>query len=235
VLAHCGFLPFVGILLLLPLIVEDIAGEEQAFNELEYHSGHWVKTRSSLRGPTKGIPFEADTLETVSMCPPYGTESHTQRGKLYRDTSGRTSFEIFTGKSDGKIREATFIDDPIMRVRSTISDSLNRVWISQYCPRELVDGVTTDEMKKIGQKLIEGVLCEGFWFDTSERKNNSETMIWHTIEAWISEDKNLVVSVEMKKEKSESTYRLLNIRWVVPDSSHFTIPPNYLVSKDDCD
>ncbi len=202
---------------------------DKILSGLSYHSGNWVTTLSSVKGVTRGIPFEGETHETVTLRPPYGTESRTQHGRLFRDTNGRISFETFMDTRLGRMREATFIDDPISGVRSTISASLRKVWNYPYSPDDGVGGVTPDRMKKLGQKVVEGVHCDGYWFDSREDEIEAESTTRYTIEAWISEDLNLVLLVVETNEKSDSRYSLFNLRWGEPARSHFAVPSDYFV------
>jgi hypothetical protein len=179
----------------------------------------------------RGKPFEARFAWTDFR--KSGNEAGSSRaggGAIHRDSMGRLRLE-----PDGETRpDSATVFDPVaeefwrldlrrkrVTQRGRSSDSFLIIEITfgdqtYFCPPpEWTDRDPEDQ--SIGQRVIEGLTCDGFRREEADRR----------IEYWVSSDLHQVVSEKITSDFSDCTYTVYDIHRQEPDPLLFVVPAGY--------
>jgi hypothetical protein len=184
----------------------------------------------------QGSPFEAryEWIDIRKAGKDAGS-MHTGAGAIHRDSMGRLRVD-----RGGKSAMTARISDPVADVYWFLDVGRKRVTSSRrpsdliqiteitiqgqtyFCPPP--DWQDTDPGdESIGQRVIEGVICDGFRREETDRR----------IEYWASSELHQVVFEEIISDFSDCTCRVYDIRKQEPDPQMFVVPADYTdVSKD---
>jgi hypothetical protein len=173
-----------------------------------------------IPGVTKGKPFEAEFEEIVSKKLPDGqNKQFIMRGKVYRDTEGRSCREIRREIAPGIKIDLAFIQDPIKKAFYILDRLKKTVAMKELSEADLTESQLPEiPDKEARMSQIEGISCYLYGFTLPEGEK---------IEACISKDLNIVMFEKSLNKEEEKIIRLFNIHLIKPDSTVFTVPSDY--------
>ena len=169
-----------------------------------------------------------------------GTLSVEERKtKVYRDSSGRLRIESSTPAT-----EITQLIDPVAGSRVILlRTETEKIGYSFPLPKSSEVKFTifapvenqsagdpsrqwTSTTENLGTRTIEGIEFEGTWIVNA---SESEPKLTKTVEYWHSADLKLIGLIVSSSPNEKHTVRIQNVRREEPDSTLFTVPPDYTI------
>lgn len=206
----------------------------------------------------KGVPFSAETVTEISRVLQDGNHiNQTMRGKIFRDSEGRTRRESSMMMFEAQESQRVTIQDPVQQVLiffSTRGDKTATVHhmkagfrsVSPPQPPPKADPKTKasteqhpcpvlPEPEQLGTKVIEGFTVVGTrrTHTIDAGKIGNEKPIVTVTESWYSDELHEVLLSETDDPQSgHHTMKVVNIQRMEPDPTLFQVPPDYGVKDE---
>lgn len=200
----------------------------------------------------QNAPFSADVInETTRMGQEGKRVRQETRGRIYRDSKGRTRDEAgVLPNSDPQLRAIT-IFDPVEKVVIGLQLRSGEAWIGQIPDRTVKlsspspasatnpgvwESSGRDETLKyedLGTKVIEGLTVKGTRRTRTipaGRTGNEKPVVVIT-DSWYSPDLGAVILRESDSQSVHRVMRLANIQRTEPDPAMFQVPPHFVVKQ----
>lgn len=197
----------------------------------------------------RGLPFSADVTTEITRTLADGNRIHQEnRGKMYRDSEGRTRSENSTNRlPEGQRWEFVFINDPISNITINLDPQRKMATIfrrstmnaAQMQPRPVQPVETQSEPKRpvikvhheeLGTTSIEGYTAIGTKLTriTEAGAIGNDQPLVMVSESWRSDElKEVLLSKTNDPQTGETVRRLTNIQRLEPDPVLFQVPPGY--------
>ncbi len=199
----------------------------------------------------KGAPFSAETVtETTRVLQDGNHIRQVTRGKIFRDSEGRTRTEFSFPMTE--LQRVT-IYDPVQQLSIHFmlnfqGDKIATVHHMNYAfppahPANIVPAapkVASEQPRgpsreDLGTREIEGFIVRGSKITRTIEAGRigNEQPIVSVTETWYSEELHQALLTETDDPQSgHSTTKLVNIQRTEPDPSLFQVPPDYAVKED---
>jgi hypothetical protein len=198
----------------------------------------------------EGAPFSADVIsETVETMPDGTSSHHVTRGKMFRDSAGRTRSETeLVGPNTGaEPRRFVTIVDPVQQVSIVLDVAAQKASVSHWTPapaaspRNVKLAVAqaarpgaAGRAAAAGTEDLGSMMMEGFSVTGARRTRPAEAGATKgktpVSESWFSPELKveLLTTTQLSQSVTRTT-RLTNIAPGEPDPSLFQIPLGYAV------
>ncbi len=199
--------------------------------------------------PLTGAPYTGDELAVRTQTLPDGTEvsEKTVRGRLYRDSQGRTRSERSLSPDSAVVTLMVEIVDPSAGVRYTL-DAQNKVahrssltpLAGKLANRAAASDAAVEparpqqqvSLEQLGQRMMDGVVADGRRILTTilPAADSNDHMTVVTTEMWFSSKLGITLASKVSDpHMGESTYSVKNVTLREPDAQLFQVPADYTI------
>jgi hypothetical protein len=208
----------------------------------------------------QGVPFSADRVtETARVLQDGNHINQVTRGKIYRDSEGRTRNESSTMMPGVEEFQHVSINDPVQQVfiffntrgekiatvhhmnsatHSVSPPPQGRVAVKPLGPRVSTEGrpcPVPPAPENLGTRVIEGYTAVGTrrTHTIDAGKMGNEKPIITITDSWYSDELHEVLLSETDDPQSgHHTTKLVNIQRIEPDPALFQVPPDFSIRDD---
>ena len=186
-----------------------------------------------------GAPFSADVLrETVKVMPDGSSVPVVTRGKMFRDSEGRTRSEMeIASSASATPRIFVTIVDPVARL-SMVLDPQGKTATVTPLPAATesssghaaaAERVSAKSLAIVGAEDLGASMLQGFSV-TGSRRTRTVQAKTITVETWFSPELKIELQAKTDSPDGNSmTTRLENIVTAEPDRGMFEAPADYLL------
>lgn len=228
---RCGFYP--ALLLLNCVALAQTGQQKDSFTTLE----GGIRLRAIA-----GAPFAADVVKQTSRVLPDGSQVPViTKGKLFRDSEGRTRAETEIVTAAGILQRVTIVD-PVQRVTISLNPQTKSAVVSSLpaplsiAPSARVTAALGKTHAVSGTEALGTQTMEAFEVTGSRRTlppfagSRANQAVKSLIESWVSPELKIELEVRtVEPGVSETLTRLQNIVTASPAPTLFQVPADYKV------
>jgi hypothetical protein len=201
-----------------------------------------------------GAPFSADVGSQTTQLMPDGTPvSRETRGKMFRDSAGRTrsETEVLSSAAGVEARRFVTIIDPVQGTSMVLDVAAKKATVFHLAAAPALAAskvnlaavaqagrASVRQLSPSGTEDLGGMMLEGFAVTGTRRANSSaasatkSTLPTDVTESWFSSELKVELLVTRQAPQSASrTTRLTNIAPGEPDPTVFQVPADYTVQE----